>query len=135
MRARTTIALTGCWTIEEWRERIIGHVWAAKEIAGASAIEGSRITLVLQTDGTASGWSGCNNYRVPYTLEAETLHFGAIMAANLPCTATLAEQERRYFDALGSVERADLAKELGFFSERDLVLYRKSGPPIRFRQD
>ena len=146
MAARKTIPiavaifLTGCWSIEEWREKVVGHVWVAKEITGVSAIEGSRVTLVLQTDGTASGWSGCNNYRAPYRLAGETLHFGAITSQVRPCTGTLAEQARRYLEALGGVEWAGFTREPGLFSDTDLVFCQKqlceeSGPLIRFRED
>ena len=126
--------------MEEWREKVVGHVWVAREIAGTSAMEDSRITLVLQTDGTASGWSGCNNYRAPYTLEGDKLHFGAIVSAVSPCTGTLAEQEHRYLEALGGVEWAGFTKEPGLFSDRDLVFCQKlfcqeSRPLIRFRED
>ena len=126
--------------MEEWREMVVGHVWVAKEIAGASAKEGSRITLVLQTDGTASGWSGCNNYRASYTLEGDKLHFGAIASAVRPCTGTLAEEERRYLEALGSVEWAGFTNEPRLFSDRDLVFCQKlfcqeSKPLIRFREN
>lgn len=35
-----TASLAGCWTMAEWRERVVGPVWVAEDVAGGGIVDG-----------------------------------------------------------------------------------------------
>ncbi len=64
--------------------------------------------LSFGVDGRVSGTSGCNNFSAEYTLDGNRIALGPIAATKRACEAGLMEQERRFFDILGSLYRASL---------------------------
>ncbi len=64
---------------------------------------GSTVTLELGTDGSASGRATCNRYRGTYTVDGETIAFGALGTTRMACPSeALAAQEAAYLAALAA---------------------------------
>lgn len=65
----------------------------------------TEITLILNPDGTATGWGGCNNYFATYNLTGTTtpkgsgMSFGPISTSKMHCQAT-SSQENTYLQTL-----------------------------------
>ena len=72
-------------------------------------IDSSHLTITLGEDGRAYGNGGCNHWFAPYTLEGEQLSFGKVGKTRKLCAPALMEQEKRFLQALETVERWDVS--------------------------
>ena len=73
-------------------------------------IAGSTITLEFNPDGQAGGTGGCNSYGASYQVQGDTLSFGQIISTLMACQQEgIGDQEQRYFQALKSAGRFELA--------------------------
>jgi heat shock protein HslJ len=90
---------------------LVGPVWAVEALGEKAVLDNALITLQLDGAGHASGSGGCNRYGGPYTLEGETLRFGALAATKMACEEGVTDQEQRYFDLLAAVSRYALADD------------------------
>lgn len=88
-------------------------------------IDRSHLTLTLGEDGRAYGNAGCNHWFAAYTLEGDKLTFGQAGSTRKMCAPALMEQEQRFLDVLGSVQRWDVSG-IG-----QLRLWPAAGKPIR----
>lgn len=88
-------------------------------------IDRSHLTLTLGEDGRAYGNAGCNHWFAAYTLEGDKLTFGPAGSTRKMCAPALMEQEQRFLDVLGSVQRWDVSG-IG-----QLRLWPAAGKPIR----
>jgi heat shock protein HslJ len=88
-------------------------------------IDNSYLTITLDQDGRAFGTAGCNHWFASYTLKDQQISFGPTGSTRMMCAPALMEQEQRFLEALGKVQRWDL-------SETDqLRLWPAEGKPIR----
>jgi heat shock protein HslJ len=88
---------------------IRGITWRAEDIGGGGIIDRSRATLVLGTDGSVSGIASCNSYSGRYTLDGGALTIGELsLARDKSCAPSLMNQEKRFFEVLGGVQRVEL---------------------------
>ena len=81
-------------------------------------IDYSHLTLTLASDGRAYGNAGCNH--------GEHLSFGKVGKTRKLCAPALMEQEKRFLQALETVQRWDVSpiEQLRFWPEE--------GKPLRF---
>ncbi|CAD5106401.1 META domain-containing protein [Zestomonas carbonaria] len=92
-------------------------------------IDRSHLTVTLGADGRAYGNGGCNHWFASYELDGERIRFGQVGSTRKMCAPALMEQEQRFFDLLGKVQRWD-------FSEIDqLRLWPEQGKPMRLWRD
>ncbi len=85
----------------------------------------SHLTLTLGEDGRAYGTAGCNHWFAPYRLDGEHLRFSEIGSTRKLCSPAVMEQEQRFLDALGRVERWDVSPL------DQLRLWPAQGKPMR----
>lgn len=88
-------------------------------------IDRSHLTMTFGADGRAYGHAGCNHWFAQYTLKGEQLGFDFPGSTRKSCAPALMEQERRFFDALGTVRRWDVSEQ------DELRLWPASGKPLR----
>ncbi|SEN39287.1 heat shock protein HslJ [Pseudomonas sp. ok272] len=72
-------------------------------------IDSSHLTITLGEDGRAYGTGGCNHWFAPYTLDGDKLSFGKVGSTRKLCAPALMEQERRFLNALETVQRWDIS--------------------------
>jgi heat shock protein HslJ len=72
-------------------------------------IDEAQPTLVL-VDGLASGFSGCNTYRGPYTLDGSNLRFGTLATTLMACEPAGSAIDRAYLDRLANVAHYALTR-------------------------
>jgi len=101
--------LTGCGG--EPASLLQGAEWTVVEIGGAPVIAGSKVTLDFAPDGRLSGHSSCNRFTSAYTLSGEGLAISKAAGTRMMCEAALMDQERRFIDALGSVQNFSIAAD------------------------
>ncbi len=89
--------------------KVLG-VWKIEQARAAPLLHKLNARLSFGTDGQLSGNGGCNNVSAPYTLEANTLRLGRLVATRKACDDVLMEQEDRVLTAL---ERAVAARVPG----------------------
>jgi len=95
----TLIAVAGCATAPRGTD-ITGETWTLVEMYGEPVAAGDTnrpVTLTLDADGNASGYSGCNQFGGPYTLTGDALTFGAIAMTRMACDRGM-DVESRYAD-------------------------------------
>ena len=116
-------ALSGCAAapVQLENDRIYRVEW----IGERPLIDRSHLTITLGADGRAYGSTGCNHWFASYSRNAERLSFGPIGATRKLCAPALMEQEQRFLDTLGTVERWDLS------GIDQLRLWPAQGKPIR----
>ncbi|NQD92178.1 META domain-containing protein [Pseudomonas sp. CrR25] len=88
-------------------------------------IERSHLTLTLGADGRAYGNAGCNHWFASYSLEGDALSFGAAGSTRRLCAPAVMEQETRFLDSLGRVQRWDVSPI------EQLRLWPREGKPLR----
>lgn len=88
-------------------------------------IDRSHLTITLGEDGRAYGNAGCNHWFASYRLAGETLSFGAAGSTRKLCAPALMEQEARFLDSLGKVQRWDVSPI------EQLRLWPAAGKPLR----
>ena len=88
-------------------------------------IDRSHLTITFGADGRAYGNAGCNHWFASYTLAGERLSFGAAGSTRKMCAPALMEQEARFLDSLGKVQRWDVSPI------EQLRLWPAEGKPLR----
>nr|WP_249684254.1 MULTISPECIES: META domain-containing protein [Pseudomonas] len=86
----------------------------------------SHLTLTLAADGRAYGNAGCNHWFAPYQLEGEKLTFGKVGSTRKLCAPALMEQEKRFLQALETVQRWDISPI------EQVRFWPAEGKPLRF---
>jgi putative lipoprotein len=84
---------------------LLGSTWVAAEIGGKPVLDRVQTTLTFAPEGRAQGSGGCNRFNGGYTLQDDALSFSPIAATMMACAPAIAEQEMRFFQALGAVKR------------------------------
>ena len=88
-------------------------------------IDRSHLTITFAADGRAHGTAGCNHWFAGYNLKDDAIRFETPGSTRKLCAPALMEQERRFLEALGQVQRWD------FNVIGQLQLWPASGKPIR----
>ncbi|AYC32145.1 META domain-containing protein [Pseudomonas cavernae] len=88
-------------------------------------IDRSHLTITLDKDGRAYGSAGCNHWFASYQLEGERLSFGSAGSTRKMCAPALMEQEQRFLDMLGTIQRWDVS------AIEQLRLWPTQGKPMR----
>ena len=63
-------------------------------------LDNARPTITFAADGNVFGWGGCNNFRGTARVDEARMEIGPFAATLKACTPALANQERKFFDAL-----------------------------------
>ncbi|MDH4567724.1 META domain-containing protein [Pseudomonas sp. BN414] len=117
------VALTGCATDRPQLET--GTTYQVEWIGERPLIDRSHLTITLGDDNRAYGNAGCNHWFASYTLEGDKLTFGMPGSTRKMCAPALMEQEQRFLDSLGKVQRWDISPI------DQLRLWPAEGKPIR----
>ncbi len=80
-------SLTGTW-------KLISYGSPANPTPAVANVETS---LTFESDGALSGSVGCNSFSGDYTVDGNTITFGAIAATEMACDEPIMEQESGVF--------------------------------------
>lgn len=116
-------ALTGCASDPLQLET--GRTYVVEWIGARPLVDRSHLTLTLDSDGRAFGNGGCNHWFASYMLNGQQLSFGPVGSTRMMCSQALMEQEQRFFEALGKVQRWDVSPT------EQLRLWPAEGKPLR----
>jgi heat shock protein HslJ len=120
----TAVMLAGCATDTDALKRDHGYV--LEWIGERPLIDNSHLTMTLGNDGRAYGNAGCNHWFASYRLEGNRIHFGPVGSTRKLCAPALMEQEHRFLEAMGQVQRWDVS------NVEQLQLWPAQGLPLRF---
>ena len=77
--------------------------WRLTEVAGDAASAEAVATIDFVDSGNASGTTGCNSFRGPYSVDGDSIEIGPLAATRALCVSDeLNAQEAAYLTALGS---------------------------------
>jgi len=80
-----------------------GTEWRAVAISGVAPVAGAQPWI--RFDGAQlRGSTGCNTYGASYGLAGERFSVGELVMTEIACAGPIAEQERRFIEALLAVE-------------------------------
>ena len=82
--------------------------WLASSIFGRPIPSGTKITLLFSVV-QAGGFSGCNQFSVPYATEDTGLRFGPVSGTRASCGEVLDAVETSYYTNLGQVTHYELS--------------------------
>ncbi|MFD2641311.1 META domain-containing protein [Pseudomonas japonica] len=124
LSALALAALAGCAAepVKLQRERSYVLEW----IGERPLMDYSHLTLTLAEDGRAYGNGGCNHWFAQYELQDDRLSFGKIGSTRKLCAPALMEQEKRFFEALATVQRWDISPI------EQIRFWPAEGKPLRF---
>ncbi|QGW76401.1 META domain-containing protein [Pseudomonas alkylphenolica] len=124
LSALTGTALLGCaaepMKLEQERSYLLE--W----IGERPLMDYSHLTLTLAEDGRAYGNAGCNHWFAPYQLDGDKLTFGKVGSTRKLCAPALMEQEKRFLQALETVQRWDISPI------EQVRFWPAEGKPLRF---
>ena len=90
-----------------------GTSWKVNGVNTGNAVESSALTEALTldfgTEGSVTGFGGCNNFRGSYTLEGGVISFSEFASTEMSCEPDVMELEDKYLAALAAasvVERS-----------------------------
>jgi uncharacterized lipoprotein YbaY len=113
---------------------LAGTEWVLDTLAGEALAHDVRPTVAFDAEGRVAGNAGCNRYHGTYAVDGEKLGVGHLGATQMACPPEQMEQEARFLDALGRVDRASLHEGLLVlcFGEpaQELVLARTQSSPV-----
>ncbi len=103
-----------------------GVEWLLAQMSDGSVMNdvpsGIEVTLTM-LDGVAAGWTGCNDYRGPYTVDGQGLVFGEMASTVKACDDAATIVESNYLQALSFVARFGVR-------ETGLLLVSPPGAPL-----
>ncbi len=102
------------------------HGYVLEWIGERPLIDNSHLTMTLGNDGRAYGNAGCNHWFAPYQLQGNVITFGPVGSTRKLCAPALMEQEHRFLEAMGKVQRWDISPI------EQLRLWPAQGKPLRF---
>lgn len=102
------------------------HGYVLEWIGERPLIDNSHLTMTLGNDGRAYGNAGCNHWFASYQLQGNTITFGPVGSTRKLCAPALMEQEHRFLEAMGKVQRWDISPV------EQLRLWPAQGKPLRF---
>jgi len=80
-----------------------GTAWQAVAVAGQPPVAGAEPTI--RFDGARlTGSTGCNTFGAGYGIVGERFSVGELVMTEIACAGPIAEQERRFVEALLAVE-------------------------------
>ena len=120
----TATLLAGCATETPALKQDHGYV--LEWIGERPLIDNSHLTMTLGNDGRAYGNAGCNHWFASYKLQGNTITFGPVGSTRKMCAPALMEQEHRFLEAMGKVQRWDVSPI------EQLRLWPAQGKPLRF---
>jgi len=82
--------------------------WLLEDLGGRGVMDMVQTTLVFDGEGRASGSGGCNRFTGSYTFDDGQLVFGPMAGTKMMCPEAVMDQEDRFHQALGAVERVVL---------------------------
>lgn len=99
-----TLLITGCATTTA-PSLPLNATYQVEWIGDRPLIDRSHVTITFADDGRAHGHAGCNRWFATYQSTGDQLSFSQAGATRMMCAPALMEQEGRFFQALGQVER------------------------------
>jgi len=100
--------------------------WLLEDLGGRGVMDMVQTTLAFDGEGRASGSGGCNRFTGSYTFDDGKLAFGPLAGTKMMCPEAVMDQENRFHQALGVVERVVLD---GPFL---LIYFEGSEQPLKF---
>ena len=88
---------------------LVGTHWWVEDIDGGGVIDRARTTVGFFEDGRAGGSGGCNRWNGSFTLEGDRISFGPAAVTRRMCVPALMDQEQKFLEALGRVQRVEIA--------------------------
>lgn len=82
---------------------LVGTRWVLAEMGGTSDLARLVLTLAFSTDGTVSGFAGCNTFSGPYTIDQSSLSLGPLASTKIGCPRPASAVEAQYLEALAGV--------------------------------
>lgn len=105
-----------------------GKEWVVEDIDRGGIIDRSRVTLDFDAQDRVFGRAGCNTYNGRYTLTGEGLSVTNPATTLKACAESLMQQEQRFLEILGSVQRFELSENGA------LILHAANGRTITARR-
>ncbi len=81
--------------------------WQVEDIGGAGIIDNSMVTIEF-ADGQVSGSAGCNRFTGPVEIDGMAISFGMMAMTQRACAEALMNQESRFAQLLGEVDRYEI---------------------------
>lgn len=83
---------------------LAGTSWTLREMGGTADFAHLVPTLAFGTDGTLSGFAGCNQFNAPYTSSGGDLLLGSLVTTKMACIRPGSVVESTYLEALVGVK-------------------------------
>lgn len=113
-------------TVDAQPEVDLLGAWLLEDLGGRGVMDMVQTTIEFDAEGGVFGGGGCNRFTGSYTFENELLEFSPLAGTKMMCPEAVMDQEDRFHQALGAVER--VAMDGPFL----LIFYTDAEQPLRF---
>ncbi len=122
--AVTVVAETPAERVPEAAE-LVG-AWVLEDLGGSGVVDMVQTTIEFDGEGRVFGSGGCNRFTGSYEFEGGELEIGPLAGTKMMCPEAVMDQEDRFLQALGEVERVAA-------NEPFLLIYFEGGEqPLKF---
>ncbi len=109
---------------------LVNRWWYLKAIEDSNAVAGSEPTAYFGSDGSLSGYTGCNNYTGRFTASESQITITGLSNTNAACPEPQMTQETVFLQGLSQAQRFEVSDtKMRLFTLNDEVLYFQSTPP------
>lgn len=115
--------------IRERAAALAGTSWRLEELAGSGVIDDSQASIAFPNPDRVAGNATCNRFTGTASITGDAISFGPLATTRRMCPEALMDQERRFLEALGAVQRFEVKD--GFL----LLHGAGGGPPLRFGRE
>jgi len=113
-------------TVDAQPEVDLLGAWLLEDLGGRGVMDMVQTTIEFDAEGGVFGGGGCNRFTGSYTFENELLEFSPLAGTKMMYPEAVMDQEDRFHQALGAVER--VAMDGPFL----LIFYTDAEQPLRF---
>jgi heat shock protein HslJ len=109
---------------------LVNRQWYLKAIEDTAAVPGSEPTAYFASDGTLSGYTGCNTYFGRYTASGDQITITGLSSTAAACPEPQLSQETVFLQGLSQAQSYEvLDTRLRIFTTENEALFFQSTPP------
>ena len=109
---------------------LVNRQWYLKAMGNSNAVPGSEPTAYFNSNGTLSGYTGCNNYSGSFITEDDQIEISGLSSSQAACPEPQASQETAFLEGLLQSERFEVNDtNMRLYTAGNEILYFTSTPP------
>ncbi|MEM9043858.1 MAG: META domain-containing protein [Pseudomonadota bacterium] len=90
----------------------VGYKWRLTRLKGHKPFGFTKSRITFEESGSATGNTGCNPFRAPYSVDGDRLSFESLSVGKRGCTADILDRERSFVGLMSKVTRFERQEDV-----------------------